>query len=155
LAPTGLNAVDKDKAVYIGGTLSSFPQGGRTVRRFNAEGRIDTQADSQLVFDTGTRGKITIPYSAIVSFTFGRHEPFGVYDAVERRGARVLPKDFYSKNDFLLTIVYQDPPETEQVIVLWLGNDIVPRWTSENRPFIDTANPAIPAGRSRPVSSTS
>lgn len=123
--PTRLDAVEKTKAVYIGGTLPGFPQGDRTSSGFNVEGRVDTQADAQFVFDAGTRGTITIPYDAIGSLTFGRIEPFGSYDAREKRGARVYPRDFYSKDHFLLTIVYQDQSNTEQVVVLWLGYEIV------------------------------
>lgn len=124
-APTRLEAAEKTKAVYIGGTLPAFPQGDRTWRRFNVEGSVDATAEAQFVFDAGTRGTITIPYESIVGLTFGRVEPFGSYDAREKRGGRVFPRDFYSKAHFLLTIVYQDQSNTEQVVVLWLGSEIV------------------------------
>ncbi|MGE3840792.1 MAG: hypothetical protein AB7I50_04330 [Vicinamibacterales bacterium] len=116
-----VEAIDKDKAVYIGGTLTGFPPGGRTAHM----GRVDTRAESQFVFDAGSKGAITIPYGAIVSLTFGRNTPFGRYEAREQRGARVFPEDFYTKSHCLLTIVYQDQSDTDQVVVLWLGDEIV------------------------------
>jgi hypothetical protein len=82
-----LGAVDKDKAIYIGGTLLGLPRGANLG---NAEGRINTQSDSQFVFDAGTKGSIAIPYGAIVTVKFGRANPFGRYDAREQRGNRVF-----------------------------------------------------------------
>jgi hypothetical protein len=129
-APTTVAAVDKDKAVYIGGTHPDFPKGARTgagfrVGRLNAEGRITTQSESEFVFDTGTKGAITLRYDAIVSLAFGRTDPFGHYDDSERRGTRQIPRDFFSKDHYLLTVVYRDQSDTEHVVVLWLGSDIV------------------------------
>jgi hypothetical protein len=45
-------------------------------------------------------------------------------------------------------------PELRNTAHVWLlevRTFFAPRWTSENRPLTDTAKPAIPGGRSRPV----
>lgn len=122
-------AVDRDKAVYVGGTLTDFPEGAWGARgfrpdRFNAEGRITGESDS-LVFDAGARGTVAIPYLAIVSVAFGRASPFGYYEGPELKGSRQYPRDFFSKDHFLLTIVYRGSADSDQVVVFWLGNDIV------------------------------
>jgi hypothetical protein len=128
-APTALGAIDNDKAVYVGGTLTDFPIGtwgprGWRTDTFNAEGRINTGADS-LVFDAGAKGTVAIPYEAIMSVAFGRTSPFGYYEGSELKGTRQYPRDFFSKDHFLLTIVYRGTADSEQVIIFWLGNDIV------------------------------
>ena len=110
--------------------LSEFPQGARTAGgfrpdRFNAEGKIDTESDVQFVFDAGTKGTITVPYDAFVSLAFGRIAPFGRSVAPEERGTRHFPKNFLSKDHYILTIVYQDQSGMQQVVALWLGDDIV------------------------------
>ncbi|MEZ5418852.1 MAG: hypothetical protein R2708_16140 [Vicinamibacterales bacterium] len=110
-----LAAVGKNKAEYVGGTISSV--------REEAEGELDTSTESQLVF-TPQRGKgpsVMIPYSSITSLEYGQK-------AGRRVGAAILVSPlllFSKKRKHFFTIAFTDKEGKDQAIVLELGKDIV------------------------------
>ena len=106
-------AVDKDKAMYVGGTLTGVQE--------KAEGRLNTQSDTEIAFSAGGKGAIAIPYAAISSLEYGQKA--GRRVAV---GILVTPWALFSKKrNHYLTITYQDQAGKEQAGVFELGKDIV------------------------------
>jgi hypothetical protein len=113
LQAPGVGAVDKDKAVYMGGTIRGIQE--------KAEGRLNTQSDSEFVLNAGGKGTATIPYSAITSLEYGQKA--GRRVAV---GILITPWALFSKKrNHYLTITYQDQIGKEQAGVFELGKDIV------------------------------
>jgi hypothetical protein len=112
LAPA-VGAVDKDKAVYMGGTLPGVDE--------KAEGRLDTKSEAQLVFDAGKKGTASIPYAAVASLEYGQKAGRRVAVAV-----LVNPLALFSKKrNHYLTITFNDQAGKEQAGVFELGKDIV------------------------------
>lgn len=109
----GLLAVDGDKAMYVGGTISGVSE--------KAEGTFDTKSESGLVFNAGKKGTATIPYATITSLEYGQKAGRRVAVAV-----LVSPLALFSKKrNHYLTITYKDAAGTEQAGVFELGKDIV------------------------------
>ena len=102
-------AVGRDKALYIRGTLSTVKE--------KAEGRFNTQAETELAFNAGKKGSVAIPYAAIASLEFEQKERLvvviGLGPPVSKRLAHYL------------TITYSDPEGKQQSGVFELGKDIV------------------------------
>jgi hypothetical protein len=139
LAPTAA-AVDKDKVLYVGGTLKQFapPEVGRAEAVAAAllggatpppkiEGRIHLTSDRELTFDAGSRGSLVIPYDGIESIEYGleagRRVPKG-------RGLLLVPRwdpteQFTDKAHNLLTLVYHDESGAQEAVVLEVGKDLV------------------------------
>ena len=59
-------AVGRDKARYVRGTLSAVKK--------MAEGRFNTQTETELAFSAGKKGSVAIPYAAIASLEFEQKE---------------------------------------------------------------------------------
>jgi len=59
-----LLAVDKDKAMYVGGTISAVQE--------KAEGKFNTQSENEVAFSAGSKGSIAIPYATITSLEYGQ-----------------------------------------------------------------------------------
>jgi len=137
---TVIFAVSKDKAMYVGGTLRDFPRGGMGARVHvdilgganvsKIEGRIDTQSESELVFDTGGNGSLAIPFKAVAALAYGL-EPHEIPEG----GTFLItwdPLDQYtSKAHYFLSIRYVDQAGVEQGVVFELGRDVV-------RPILQT-----------------
>ena len=133
-------AVDKDKALYVGGTIAQFAppkvSRGEAVAGVlfggvapppKIEGRINLTSATELKFDAGSRESLVIRYDAIKSAEFGlvagRRTPKG-------RALLLVPRwdptEQFTKNAHnLLTLVYQDPAGIEEAVVLELGKDLV------------------------------
>jgi hypothetical protein len=110
---TALFAVDKDKAMYVGGTISAVQE--------KAEGKLETTSDSEIVFAAGGKGRVAIPYAAISSLEYGQKA--GRRVAV---GILVSPWALFSKKrNHYLTITYSDGSAKEQAGVFELGKEIV------------------------------
>ena len=108
-----VSAVDSDKAMYVGGTLSGVQE--------KAEGRLNTRSDVDFAFEAGNKGSISIPYAAISSLEYGQKA--GRRVAV---GILVSPWALFSKKrNHYLTITYSDRAGKEQAGVFELGKDIV------------------------------
>lgn len=109
----GVLAVDADKAAYVGGTLSGVQE--------KAEGKFNTQSDSEIAFSAGNKGSVAIPYAAISSLEYGQKA--GRRVAV---GILISPFALFSKKrNHYLTIGYADQSGKEQAGVFELGKDIV------------------------------
>ena len=109
---TALLAVDGDKAMYVGGTLSGIQE--------KAEGRLVTASDSQLIFDAGSKGSAVIPYKTVSSLEYGQK-------AGRRVGVAIMVSPlalFSKKRNHFLTIAYKDTTGKEQAAVFELGKDI-------------------------------
>jgi hypothetical protein len=108
-----VEAVDKDKVLYVGGTLSGIQE--------KAEGRLQTTSDEVMSFEAGNKGTVTIPYAAVSSLEYGQKA--GRRVAV---GILVSPLALFSKKrNHYLTITYSDTAGKEQAGVFELGKDLV------------------------------
>lgn len=108
-----VQAVDKDKAMYIGGTITGIQE--------KAEGRLNTSSDAAFAMEAGKKGSVTIPYATISALEYGQKA--GRRVAV---GILVSPWALFSKKrNHYLTITYTDTAGKEQAGVFELGKDIV------------------------------
>lgn len=106
-------AVGADRAMYVGGTLTGVQE--------KAEGKLDTKSESEIGFDAGKKGSITITYATISSLEYGQKA--GRRVAV---GILVSPWALFSKKrNHYLTITYKDTAGKEQAGVFELGKNIV------------------------------
>lgn len=106
-------AVDSNKAVYVGGTLATLKE--------KAEGRFVTTSESDLTFNAGGDGSVSIPYASVTSLEYGQK-------AGRRVGVAIMISPlalFSKKRKHYLTITYKDPGGKEQAGVFELGKDIV------------------------------
>jgi hypothetical protein len=106
-------AVDGDKAMYMGGTLAALKD--------KAEGRFVTASESDLLFQAGGNGTVSIPYSAVTSLEYGQK-------AGRRVGVAIMISPlalFSKKRKHYLTITYKDTAGKEQAGIFELGKDIV------------------------------
>jgi hypothetical protein len=100
--------VDSQKAMYVGGTVSSIKE--------QTEGVPSTSDEKLFLFDYG-QGKLQIPYNRIESLEYGQK--------VGRRGGIVSRWVITKKRKHFLTIGYKDENGQDQAAVLELGKDIV------------------------------
>jgi hypothetical protein len=137
-----VSAVDKDKALYMGGTLKGFaaPPATNVGERIGSilfpgssdlmpkvEGRINLTSETQFAFEAGRWGLLAIPDNTITSLEYGLETGH-----LAPKGKALLlvirwdPTDQFTKNAHnLLTIVYQDQSGTEQAVVMELSKDLV------------------------------
>ena len=108
LADTVL-AVGRDKAMYLGGTLSAVEK--------KAQGKFDTQSESELTFRAGKKGSVAIPYAAIASLEFAQKEMRAIVIGFGPPVTKELA--------FYLTITYSDREGTKQSGKFELGRDVV------------------------------
>jgi hypothetical protein len=107
-----LIAVDGDKAMYMGGTLTTVQE--------KAEGKLGT-SNTEFAFDAGKKGSFSIPYASITALEYGQKAGRRVAVAV-----LVSPLALFSKKrNHYLTITYKDSDGAEQAGVLELGKDVV------------------------------
>jgi len=108
-----VEAVDKDKALYVGGTLRGIEE--------KAEGKVITTSDTVFRLEAGHKGFVSIPYASMTSLEYGQKA--GRRVAV---GILVTPWALFSKKrNHYLTITYADTAGKEQAGVFELGKDIV------------------------------
>jgi hypothetical protein len=106
-------AVDKDKAVYVGGTLHDLQE--------KAQGWFNTRSEDAVAFDADRMGTVTIPYASITSLEYGQKA--GRRVAV---GILISPIALFSKKrNHFLTITFADKAGKEQAGVFELGKDTV------------------------------
>jgi len=106
-------AVGKDKAMYMGGTLSGIQE--------KAEGKLNTTSDSVFALDAGKKGSVSITYALMTALEYGQKA--GRRVAV---GILVSPWALFSKKrNHYLTITFKDSTGKEQAGVFELGKDIV------------------------------
>jgi hypothetical protein len=126
-SPLEPHALDKNKAAYIGGTITRF-----TAAKDRIEGRLDISAAHHLIFiaDDGTHAgqPLLIDYATIQDLEFGQRAGRRVATAA---GATVLlgPIGLLSlslkKREHYLTVAFADEHGRNQVAVLELGKDTV------------------------------
>lgn len=108
-----VQAVDGDKAMYVGGTIAGITD--------KSEGGFNTQSEQGVTFNAGKKGSVTIPYSAVTELEYGQKAGRRVAVAV-----LVSPLALFSKKrNHFLTITYKDKSGMEQAGVFELGKDIV------------------------------
>jgi hypothetical protein len=108
-----LSAVDGDKAMYIGGTISGIKD--------KAEGSFLTKSETAIRFSTKNEGAIEIPYANITSLEYGQK-------AGRRIGVAIMVSPlalFSKKRNHFLTVSFSDAAGKEQSAVFELGKDIV------------------------------
>jgi hypothetical protein len=106
LAPAA-SAVDKAKAVFVGGSVAPLPPG--------TEGSLSTTDEAHLLFlgDRDT-GLLKIPWKVILELEYGQE--------LSRSAKRL----FVTKSrQHFLTLVFRDEQGQEQSVVLELGKDLV------------------------------
>jgi hypothetical protein len=130
-------AVDRDKALYVGGTLDDYAlQRSRTdvsgAPPQRTEGRINLTSERAFAFEGGTNwGTLTVPYTSVTAVDYGID--------VRQRGHRGLlllspwdPIEQFTGNAHnLLTLAFQDQTGRAQVAVMELGRDLI-------RPTLET-----------------
>lgn len=113
LSAVVVQAVDGNKAAYVGGTVPGVQE--------KAEGVFDTSKDAALTFDAKKKGTVSIPYAAITGLEYGQKAGRRVAVAV-----MISPLALFSKKrNHYLTVTYNDPAGKEQAGVFELGKDIV------------------------------
>ncbi|HEX9639058.1 MAG TPA: hypothetical protein VGB99_16115 [Acidobacteriota bacterium] len=108
-------AVDKDKAMYVGGTISVLEE--------KSEGTISTRDEEALLFTPKKKDRTEwrVKYDSITSLEYGQKA--GRRVAV---GILVTPWALFSKKrKHYLTIAFRDDAGKEQAGVFELGKDIV------------------------------
>jgi hypothetical protein len=112
-ASVALIAVDGDKAMYMGGTITKVQE--------KSEGTLNTSSTTAFAFDAGKKGSFSIGYKTITSLEYGQKAGRRVAVAVF-----VSPLALFSKKrNHYLTITYKDDAGMEQAGVLELGKDVV------------------------------
>jgi hypothetical protein len=111
LDPSAAWALGKEKAMYVGGTLT-LPQ--------KMEGRIDASGADGLLFMGEKGGSIRIPWTGIKSIEYGQQ--------VGRRWKTAIlisPLALFSKGrKHYITIAFKDSDGAEQAAVFEMGKDI-------------------------------
>lgn len=106
-------ALDTRKALYVGGTLSSFPDG--------AEGKSQISNPKAFVFIAEKGATLSFPWTSIQDLEYGRQ--------VSRRGKTAALKSalavFSRGQKHYVTITYHDHAGREQVAVFQFGTEIV------------------------------
>lgn len=111
-ATAAVGAVDKDKAAYVGGTLTMIQE--------KAETKLDTRSDTDFIFDAGSKGRVAIPYTKIEDIEYGQK-------AGRRVGVAILVSPlalFSKKRNHFVTITYKDDKDKEQVGVFEFGKEV-------------------------------
>lgn len=107
-------AVGKNKAKYVGGTVSSVAT--------NAEGSLSTAGEEKLVFvaEKGA-GVIEVPYTAVNELEYGQKAGRKVKEAI-----LLTPIFLFSKRrQHYLTVSYTGSDGKDQAVILELGKDLV------------------------------
>ena len=113
LVPSLALAVDGDKAMYVGGTMTGVKE--------KAEGPLDTKDETAIAFTTKKDGSLSIPYASITGLEYGQKAGRRVAVAV-----LVSPLALFSKKrKHYLTISFNDAAGKEQAAVFELGKEIV------------------------------
>jgi len=111
LGPSPAWAVGKEKAMYVGGTLS-LPQ--------KVEGRIDASGPDELLFMGEKGGSVRVPWTGITSIEYGQQ--------VGRRWKTAIlisPVALFSKGrKHFVTISFKDADGTDQAAVFEMGKDL-------------------------------
>ena len=111
LFATSLVALDKDGAMYVGGT-ANVPA--------KTEGILNTASEVEASF-TFKGGGITIPYKGITSIEYGQKAGRRIGVAILVSPIALLSK----KRKHYVTIGYKDTKNADQGVVLELGKDSV------------------------------
>lgn len=114
--------LDKKKAKYVGGTISSLQQ--------ETEGKLNADNEKVLTFtaDKASAPTWSIPYERVTALAYGQHagRRVGATIAwgVTTLGVGALPILFSKKRRHYLTIEYTDEEGKPQAAIFELGKDI-------------------------------
>jgi hypothetical protein len=101
-----------DKTMYVGGTVTSIPDG--------TEGKSSTKDEKVFLFEY-KHGKLTVPYDRVNSLEYGQK-------AGRRLGLAIAVSPvllFSKKRKHFLTVNYLDENDKQQAAVFELGKDVV------------------------------
>lgn len=113
IAASPLQALDKEKAEYVGGTLAVAPR---------AEGTLATTDPDKMVFIAEKNGGMAeIPWKKISEIEYGQKVGRRVKEAILLSPIALLSK----KRKHFLTLTFKDKDGAEQTAVFELGKDIV------------------------------
>jgi hypothetical protein len=102
-----------DKAMYVGGTVSSIKD--------RTEGKLKTDDAKTMVFDYGKEGNLRVPYEQINSLEYGQK-------AGRRLGLAIVVNPlflFSKKRKHFLTVGYLDADKKQQAAVFELGKGAI------------------------------
>jgi hypothetical protein len=102
-----------DKAMYVGGTVSSIKD--------RTEGKLKTDDAKTMVFDYGKEGNLSVPYEQINSLEYGQK-------AGRRLGLAIVVNPlflFSKKRKHFLTVGYLDADKKQQAAVFELGKGAI------------------------------
>ena len=108
------SALDGQKALYVGGTVSAkVPE--------NSEGRLDTTNDKKLVFVSEKGDRAELPYARIESFEYGQKASHRIKTAIF-----LTPWSLFSKKrKHYVSLLWKDTAGKEQGAVFELGHDLL------------------------------
>ncbi|GMV20195.1 MAG: hypothetical protein AMXMBFR57_01440 [Acidimicrobiia bacterium] len=107
-----LVAVASDRGQYVGGTLTTVKE--------KAEAKFDSTSTTELVFDAGKKGRVTIPYANIQELEYGQKAGRRVATAI-----LLSPLALFSKGrKHYFTITFKDATGADQVAVFELGKNL-------------------------------
>ena len=105
-------AVDKDKAEYVGGTISTIKEG--------KDGKVSIKDENNFLFES-KEGNLSIPFKKVTELEYGQKAGRRVAVAI-----LISPLALFSKKrKHYLTINYTDTDNKPQAVVFELGKDIV------------------------------
>ena len=104
--------LDSDKAMYVGGTVTTIPQ--------KAEGILYTN-DPTVASFAWKDGHWSVPYSAITTIDYGQHAGRRVGMAIFVSPVTLLSK----KRRHYLTLEYTDTTGVKQAAIFELGKDAI------------------------------
>jgi hypothetical protein len=110
--PVSALALDKDKAMYAGGTASALPE--------KTEGRMDTSDPERMVFRVDkSNASLSIPWATVQSIEYGQR-------ASRRWKSAILlsPVAIFAKSrKHYVTVTYKDAQGVDQAAVFELGKE--------------------------------
>ena len=113
VAEAAFAGLGSDKAMYVGGTVSSIKD--------RTEGKLSTDDAKAMVFDYGKEGKLSVPYEQINSLEYGQK-------AGRRLGLAIAVNPlflFSKKRRHFLTVGYLDENKKQQAAVFELGKSVI------------------------------
>src|SRR4051794_13018349 len=113
LVEAAFAGLGSDKAMYVGGTVSSIKD--------RSEGRLKADDEKVMIFDYGKDGKLSVPYEQINSLEYGQK-------AGRRLGLAIVVNPlflFSKKRKHFLTVGFLDENKKQQAAVFELGKGAI------------------------------
>jgi len=113
LVEAAFAGLGSSKAMYVGGTISAIKD--------RTEGKLSTDDEKMMVFDSGKDGKLSVPYEQINSLEYGQK-------AGRRLGLAIVVNPlflFSKKRKHFLTVGFLDDAKKQQAAVFELGKGAI------------------------------